>query len=155
MAEGNPYTPPAAEVADPVLAPRARPRFVNLAIGLIGAAVLLRVLVDLKYLQDMDFQVNDQYRLLGSAIVNLMSVLFCVLMARGFNWARILQLVFTLLAFANFCFAIGFMTRHGVDPSSPLFSPRFLLGGVLPILLNLVACYLLFFYAGNWFARRG
>jgi hypothetical protein len=156
--ETNPYKPPAAGVADiaPVQPP-VRPRGVNIALALIGAALLLKLLMQIWGLYQRDFHVGDPRSYgLGLAVgLGLFALygLMCHQLAQGRSWPRVLLLLLTLAGFAATCYAIGAARKLGIV-SELLLTPTFLLNQLLPMILNFAALHLLFFASGTWFRQQ-
>lgn len=151
----NPYTPPAAKVAD--FAPpaaRIRPRNVTIALWLIGASLALQFILQLRALADMHFQIASP---LVFTFDVLEYVLFLVLihqLAQGRRWPRMVLLLIALVAFASLCYAIGLAFKMFRDDLSILYSGGFLAIRVLPVVAYFVALHLLFFASGDWFSSE-
>jgi hypothetical protein len=150
----NPYSAPTTAVADPSSIPEACPRAVNLAVGLLGFGVTLRLL-NYIYLWQAAGYGGVELRTLALVLGGVLLIaVICYWLRRGSNWARIVLLILTGVGFAGFCFNLGFVIRRMPEEIPTLFGPQFLLAVALPQLLNLFALHLLFFSSGNWFRRR-
>jgi len=76
-----------------------------------------------------------------------------IAIARGRNWARIVLLLFTLFVLARLAFQLwGWQSLP--DGVHMVLDPYALAIAVLPVLLNIVACILLFAPGRHWFERR-
>jgi len=149
----NPYTPPDAAVADQAVSLLARPRGVNIALALIGAALAMQVFGTLRNLQDTGFHVDSPWPLAGRVLDILVFAVLLERIARGKGWARTVLLAINLWSFALLCYGIGLAIRYTLDYEL-FFSPEFLFLRALPMILNFVALHLLYFSNGAWFRRR-
>jgi len=152
--ENNPYTPPAAGVADIAMALRPRPRAVNIALVLIGGALLIQLLFQLWHLQQMNFQIVAPMQTAFAAGLFLLYGLLCQQLAQGRSWPRIVLLILTLGGFASTCFAIGYARNLDIPVGSLMTTPVFLFNRLLPMILNFIALHLLFFPGGTWFRQE-
>ena len=152
----NPYTPPSTEVVDGVrTAPRARPRAVGIALGLIGGALLMQFLVQLWDWQQAGFRFGDRLVMAQDVFWFAARAVLLLLLARGVSWARAMLLIMTLGYFAMTCYFAGFVLRQSPGYTLMLLSsPVFLGNRLLPMVMDLAALHLLYFFSGNWFRGR-
>src|SRR5262245_47301331 len=109
--EDNPYTPPAAEVADPRRVQRPRPRGVNIALALIVLGLAMQLVFQLWFLQRVNFQFADPFQAALAAGLFLLYGFLCHQMAQGRAWPRVVLLLLTLGGFISSCYAIGYMLK--------------------------------------------
>jgi hypothetical protein len=151
----NPYTPPAAEVAD--FAPpaaRIRPRNVNIALWLIGADLVIQVLAQLRAMVDGHFHIEKPLVFALTIVEYVLILLLMHQLAQGRSWPRVVLLMLTLTGFAVLCYFVGGAFRYLPDELELLYSPGFLLNRVLPIVIYFVALHLLYFASGDWFSEK-
>ena len=144
----SPYTPPSSNVTD-VTPERSKPRQVRWAVKLLWIDLMLSVpAAFLSYQRGA-----DQYDGAGAAIaVALTAALFAlaafviVNLDRGFNWARIIQVVLVGLA-------LLMMSVPGNDLAPP--APIETVLEYVTLALEIIALYLVFTRPGtSWYARR-
>jgi hypothetical protein len=150
----NPYTPPAAGVADVPGVVRIRPRAVNIALLLIAAGLLAQLLVQLWFLQQAGFWIGDPWQSAVSVGLFALYGFICHQLAKGRSWPRIVLLILTVVGFASTCYAIGVMRRLEIPVTELLWTPIFLFNRVVPMILNFIALHLLYFESGGWFRER-
>ena len=149
------YKATTSELMDAPEPMRARPRNVNIALGLIGGGVLIRVIMTLKLYQESNFEITNPFMLVGpiGGLVLLGVIIHQI--ARGKRWARLLLLLLTLFVFAQMCLAIGYFWRNAPPGMwGVLLNTHFLGTQVLPLAMNLVALHLLYFSSGDWFGPQ-
>ena len=151
--ENNPYTPPAAEVADPPPVRLVRPRAVNVALALLTMVLVVKLLLWLRQLQEIDFHIDTPLTFAGSVFDFVTSAALIYLTAQGKRWARLLLLLVVLFPLFQACYMVGKL-RILQEQSELLLSPEFLLKVVLPMAVNFVAIHLLFITGGSWFRER-
>jgi hypothetical protein len=149
----NPYQATKADLVDVPDAVPARPRAVNIALGLILGAVLIQILVNVYLLKEANFQVAHPWMLGLTFGGFLLYGFLCQQMAQGRGWPRPLLLMFTLVVFVQFCVGLGAGWRFLVSEEMADLLPRFLIVRVIPLAMNLAAMHLLFFSSGSWFRR--
>ena len=149
----NPYAPPKAVVADPVIDPaaRSRPREVTLAARLLWVALALgafNAVVDSARLASSGSV--PPYFLVGSVAGSLL--VLCVLawltnrIAHGRNWARIVFLVMFVIGIPIFLLQLPVMFASSVFATA--------VSATISV-LQMIALYLVFLGAGSyWFSRR-
>jgi hypothetical protein len=140
------------DLAEPALP--QRPRNVNIALGLIGGGVLIRVLLALKVLQETQFQVVNFWPWAIPAAGIVLIGIICHQIAHGRSWARLLLALFTMLVFAQLCWAVGFVWRRAPEMWEVLLKTQYLLTIVLPMAMNMAALHLLYFSSGDWFQKK-
>ena len=134
----NPYTPPAAAVADPVVPPIPRPRLVNVALLLFGIALAIGITV---------IAIRHGQRYVGQILIAIaVTGGICVAIAVRRNWARWVFAVLTGLTWINLTrFLIVF--RH--LPSNTLMAST-----MAADVMELVGVILLFTGPSNrWFKQ--
>ena len=137
------------DVPEPVR--RARPRNVNIALGLVGGGVLLKVLMTIRLFIEAQLQITNPALLavpIGGLI--LMGVI-CHQIAHGRSWARLLLLLLTLFVFAQLCWAIGYIWRQAPEMWDLMLDSHFVVTRILPLAMNMGALHLLYFSSGDWF----
>jgi len=151
----NPYSAPAANVADVSTSPPAAcPRPVNIAVILVAVGVTLRLL-NYVYLWQAAGYGGIKLKTLAFVLAGVVLIsMICYWILAGRSWARLLLLILTGVGFAGFCFNLGFIVRQMPEMIPSLYAPQFLLAVAAPLLLNLIALHLLYFSSGNWFRRR-
>jgi hypothetical protein len=132
----------------------ARPRNVNIALGLIVGALLIPLLASLKALQEMNFNVSSPLGIWIAAAGYLILGVICHQIAQGRRWARMVQLIIVLVTFATMCWALGYIWRQAPEVRGMLMEPELLLTRVVPLVMNLIALHLLYFSSGDWFRKR-
>lgn len=133
---------------------RARPRNVNIALGLIGGGVLIRLIMTLKFFQESQFEIATPWVLavpIGGLV--LLGVI-CHQIAHGKGWARLLLLLLTLFVFAQLCWGIGYIWRQAPEMLDVSVNTHYVLTRVVPLALNMAALHLLYFSSGDWFGAR-
>jgi hypothetical protein len=150
----NPYTPPAAGVADVPPVARIRPRAVNIALLLIAAGMLAQLLVQLWFLQQARFLIGDHWQAAFSVGLFALYGFICLQLAQGRSWPRVVLLILTVAGFASTCYAIGVMHKLEIPVTELLRTPIYLFNRLVPMVLNFVALHLLFFECGDWFRGR-
>jgi len=94
----NPYTPPAAVVADsPEAVQRVRPPSIKVAVWLFWIALGIELFVWTQAWSDVNAGMISGVRYLGMLIGALIPVWFYLKIRQGRNWARITVLVITLV----------------------------------------------------------
>jgi hypothetical protein len=152
--ENNPYTPPAAEVADPPRVRLARPRAVNVALAILVANLVVQFISQLQSLQQIRFRVDNPWVLAIAGGEYLLMVVIIQQLAQGRSWPRAVLLIITLVAFALACYAVGALLRFDVEWSVVFAAPAFYLNRVLPLVAHFVALHLLYISAGDWFREQ-
>lgn len=150
----NPYAPPRAEVGSGVVAaPIPRPRSVTIALVLLAVYVVLGILRLVALVRPMNEAMISALYFLGQVAVVAIHVWVWIAIARGRNWARIVLLVFTLLAIARLAIQLwGWQSLPG--GVHMVLDPYALAVGLIPVLLIIVACILLFVPGRRWFENR-
>lgn len=148
------YKATTSALMDPEPARRARPRNVNIALGLIGGGVLIRLILGFRLWQDVDFEFVTPAMFVVPVAGWILIAVICHQIAHGKNWARLLLLLLTLLVFAQLCFAIGIIWRKAPDMWDVVLNTNYLLNSVLPLAMNMAALHLLYFSSGDWFGAR-
>jgi hypothetical protein len=145
----NPYAPPGAEVADPVLPRSSAPPSVRNACLLIFASLALGLLT---LLPDVRLPAPDEPAVPMAVIVGLvvvfggLTVWFAILVLRGRNWARWAMLVYLML---------GWLLVGAELDSEMARAPMAAIIDTFCMAIEMVACGLLFFGAGGrWFSGR-
>jgi hypothetical protein len=150
----NPYTPPNAPVRDIESAPLGpRPRVVNVALALLA----IEFLVTLPGLLTIWRQFS-RAEMSGLSFILLIAlkaifVWIWIAIARGRRWARIALLILTVLGLFNVMTAFSAMLNlpEGIKLTYDLVQVAYL---IVPVVLNCVVVYLLFFPGRQWFANR-
>jgi len=144
----NPYVPPSAEVADPVIAQSSAPRSVRNACLLIMVALVLGVFTQLPGVRvpGQDEPAVPLFLSLGLFLFfGGLTVWFAIEIFRGKNWARWAMLVYLSLGWI--LVGVGLNDELARAPLSGIIN-------VICIILEFVACWLLFFGAGaRWFSE--
>lgn len=141
----NPYSAPRSVVTDTPPPPMERPRVVVIAVALFWTEValgLLESLLDWKHLTADD---SATFVLIVDVLFVGLSVLINIMIWRGRNWARIVALVLTALA------VVGFAPIIGAEFAR---APLVTVLGMIELLLDVIALYLVFVPGRQWFARR-
>lgn len=99
----NPYTPPKANVSVSAreagaAIPRARPAAVNIALFLIGVAILLSLIGVVSAVGPVSAGEAPALGLVMGVLKAVIHTVLCVFIARGRNWARIGFLVIWVVA---------------------------------------------------------
>ena len=142
----NPYSAPTTAVADVSPdPPMERPRIVVVAVMMLWTEFTLGLLdsvLDWKVMRAQEFW---QYSVTISAVFVVISIWINYKVWQGRNWARIVALVFTVLAVVSF-----------VPQFSEAFARSKLISTLycIEILLDVVAMCLVFGPGRRWFARR-
>lgn len=152
----NPYTPPAAAVGDlPEIEARKRPAAVIVAVALIGAYVLYGMYGYARFWQVYLTANTMDLIFLGIQVAKwLVMFVICFFLWRGRNWARFLLVAVTGLTVLSVFVQIVAITdapagvRHIIDPLGVVMM-------LLPLLVYLLATFLVFVPGRAWFARRG
>lgn len=144
----------ASLIDPPEPATPARPRNVNIALGLIAAGLLIQLSNVLRFLQLTHFQIDSLWSMaIPIAGFVLLGVIFQQI-AHGRSWARLVLFILTMLTFAQLCWAVGFIWRRAPDMWDVILNADYLLTRVLPLALNMAALHLLYFSSGDWFGKR-
>ena len=89
----NPYAPPSAAVADPVVPPIPRPRRVNVALLLFGMGVAIGITV---------LAIRHRHRYVSQIVIAIaLTGGICLAIAARRNWARWVFAILTGLAWIN------------------------------------------------------
>jgi len=152
--ENNPYTPPAAEVADPAADWRPRPRAVNIALALIGTGLVIQLLLQLWLLQLANFRTTDRWQTAWAVSLFVLYVFLCHQLAQGRSWPRAVLLILAVGGFASTCFAFGYALNAGLSMIELLTMPVVLFNRIVPMVLNFVALHLLFYSGASWFREQ-
>lgn len=151
----NPFAPPTAEVADVNLSRPQRPQAVNLACRLIMISLALGIvslLPGIRPPRPDDPLVPLSFTLGAVVVFGGLTIWFAIEVLRGKPWARWVMLAYLVL---------GWLLGAGEMSDDFLRSPVLGVIDAACIVLELLACRLLFFGAGaQWFAalsamRRG
>jgi hypothetical protein len=149
--EVNPYEPPKADVAEVAESHPARPRPVNIALGLIGGALLFQLLSFVYTLQQVDFRIANPQGFVVRAAMFVIMGLLCHQIARRKSWPRLILLILTLVGFAQFCWALGAAFKYLSGEELWGLMLNFLFFQGLPLAMNLAAMHLLFLSSSKWF----
>lgn len=152
----NPYTPPAAAVGDvPEIETRKRPAAVVIAIALIAAYVLFGMFGYVRFWRAYLTANAMDLIMLGIQVTKWL-VMFglCFFLWRGRNWARFLLAAVTGLSVLSVFVQVVAITgvpagaRQNIDPMVYVMM-------LVPLLVYLLATFLVFVPGRAWFARRG
>ena len=141
----NPYSAPRSAVTDTPLPPKERPRVVVIAVALLWTEVALGLLNSLLDWEYLNADTPAAFVLIVQGVFVALSVLINVMIWRGRNWARIVALVLTILGVA------GYAPQIGADFAR---APLMAVLGMVELLLDIIALYLVFVPGRQWFARR-
>ena len=133
----------------------ARPRKVNIALGLIGAGLLIQLFNVLRFLQLAHFQIDNLWSVATIIAGFVLMGVICHQIAHGRSWARLVLFILTLLTFVQLCWAVGFIWRRAPHMWEVILNADYLISRVLPLALNMAALHLLCFSSGDWFGSRG
>jgi hypothetical protein len=149
----NPYAPPKADAGSGDIGP-PRPLAVNIALALIGLNILAALLRLVPLLDQVNTGMVSGLHFLARVVSVGLHVWIWTAIARGHNWARVLLTVFTGIGCLKLAYDLwttfdtdfSYGVRFAVDHMS-------IVTRALPVLLNIVACILLFIPGRHWFAR--
>lgn len=151
----NPYTPPAADVGDaPEIDPGQRPVAVVIAVALVAVYAIFAIFSFLRVWYLLESAIDTNLILLGLQVAKgLLLFLVCLYLWRGRNWARILLLALT--AFSLLSVMIQFAVINDLPAGvRTMVDPMGVVITLLPLLVYVLATYLVFFPGRAWFARR-
>ena len=141
----NPYSAPRSAVTDTPLPPMERPRVVVIAVALLWTEVALGLLESLLDWKHVTAGEAATFVLIVDGVFLVLSVLINLMIWRGRNWARIVALVLTVLGVVGFAPVIGAEFAR---------APFVTVLGMIELLLDAVALYLVFVPGRQWFAAR-
>ena len=141
----NPYSAPRSAVTDMPPAPMERPRVVVIAVALLWTEVALGLLESLLDWKHLAADESATFVLIFDTLFVGLSVLINIMIWRGRNWARIVALVLTIFAVVGFAPVIGAEFAR---------APFVTVLGMVELLLDVIALYLVFVPGRQWFARR-
>ena len=146
----NPYTPPAAPVADsPEIPPHVRPVSVRAALWFFWIALGIGLFIWTKVWPDVNTGMISSAKYLGMLIGILIPVWFYLKIQQGRNWARIAVLVITLArAVLVYAPKVKDWRMHYFVDRTMFFA---LIGEQA---LAYTALFLVFFPGREWFKRR-
>ncbi len=149
----NPYSPPAAAVADRAEVHLKRPAAVTVGIVLLGVLVLMKVAGVLYAISSVTIGLHDdrlRTLLIVAQVVILLygaiALVFLWAAGRGWNWGRVALAVFTVLET---------LLMYSMRDRVLLDSTAASIGYSLPSLLPVVAVLVLFTpLANRWYAAK-
>ena len=136
MTNDNYKTSDASLVDPPEPESPARPRNVNIALGLIGAGLLIQLFNVLRFLQLTHFQIDNLWVMAIPIAGFVLLGVICHQIAHGRSWARLVLFMLTLLTFVQLCWAVGFIWRRAPDMWGVILNADYLLTRVLPLAMN-------------------
>jgi hypothetical protein len=141
----NPYSAPRSVVSDTPAPPMERPRVVVIAVALLWTEVALGLLDSALDWNYVTAENPAMFVLIVDAVFLALSILVNIKIWQGRNWARIVALVLTILA------VVGYAPQIDAEFAR---APFIAVLGMLELLLDAVALYLVFIPGRHWFARR-
>jgi len=151
--ENNPYKPPQAELGDGSTAKTLqRPRAVEFAVVLIGINILIAVIRIVSSWNGMLAGETSGLSMLMQILGVALWVWICFALFSGRNWARILQLILTLISLLGV--VALFATGQVAASAFHYLSTGELVMSLLPLFLSIAAVYLVYVPGRSWFAKR-
>jgi hypothetical protein len=149
----NPYLPPKAAVADPlVAAPKTRPMAINIALILIGVRLLYTSIWLVMTLRSTDLP--NASAILIAVVSAGVSIALGFAVARGRNWARVVFLVLAAIALLSLLFALASRFGRGLAGVSTELSLSALATMLVPLALLIAIVVLLYGPGREWFRPR-
>jgi uncharacterized membrane protein YagU involved in acid resistance len=144
----NPYAPPKAVVSDAAEPPRVRPRAVKIAVVLLWVELCLAVVNPFLTSNLVTLGTREaDYKLFSEIFILIMiaiSAWINIKVWQGRNWARIVALVLTLLAFPTLLALPEMFREEALSATVSLAA----------LALDVVAMILVFGPGRDWFRRR-